>query len=82
MVSVRDCFVGSSAQSHRYPLGFALDDPVGNVPDEPAHGLATPPTLIDAKTRAFVDESGVTDAERDFVDTVKMNWTSIRTYFR
>jgi hypothetical protein len=50
--------------------------------DATIHGIGTPPTLIDTKPRAFIDDSTITEAERDFVDTVKVNWTSIRTYFR
>jgi hypothetical protein len=46
------------------------------------HGTVTPSVLIDAKTRAFADGRDVTDAERDYVDTVESSWTSIRTYFR
>jgi hypothetical protein len=71
----------------RFTVGTSVTENVGNVEnrsgnDAPIHGLATPPALIDVKSRAFADETNVTEAERDFVDTVKVNWSSIRTYFR
>jgi hypothetical protein len=53
----------------------------------PLHEAETPSVLIDSKSRPFADSTadaaaGDTEVERDYVDTVRANWSSIKTYFR